>query len=156
MFKLNEKFGVDSLLYLLSHFECKGHTVGLLSQQCLPPPRTSTVKSSLFTHAHSRPFSLAARFHRCYANHSCYINNGWTFSIQITHTHTQYIYICTQMVLYKLSHNLFLTKYQERLLMSVHITWFLLVVAEYSIVWVLFKYAILWLKLFPTSIFSNS
>ena len=95
MFKLNEKFGVDSLLYLLSHFECKGHTVGLLSQQCLPPPRTSTVKSSLFTHAHSRPLSLAARFHRCYANHSCYINNGWTFSIQITHTHTHthYIYI---------------------------------------------------------------
>ena len=31
-------------------------------------------------HAHSSPLFLAARLHRCHANHSCYINNGWTFS----------------------------------------------------------------------------
>ena len=32
MFKLNSKFDADSLLYLLSHFECKGHTVHMLTQ----------------------------------------------------------------------------------------------------------------------------
>ena len=50
MFKLYTKFGADSLLYLLSHFEWNGHTVHMLTQQHLPPPLTSTVKSSLFTH----------------------------------------------------------------------------------------------------------
>ena len=64
MFKLNAKFDVDSLLYSLSHFECDGHTVHMLTQWCLLPPLTSTVKSSLFTHAHSSPLSLAARLHR--------------------------------------------------------------------------------------------
>ena len=64
MFKLNTKFDADSLLYSLSHFECDGHTVHMLTQQHLPPPLTSTVKSSLFTHAHSSPLSLAARLHR--------------------------------------------------------------------------------------------
>ena len=47
-----------------------------------PPPLTSTVKSSLFTHAHSSPLSLAARLHQCHLNCSRYINNGWTFSGQ--------------------------------------------------------------------------
>ena len=83
MFKLNAKFDTDSLLYLLSHFECNGHTVHMLTQWRLPPPLTSTVKSSLFTHAHSSSLSLAARLHRCHASCSCYINNGWTFSRQI-------------------------------------------------------------------------
>ena len=31
---------------------------------------------------HSSPLSLAARLHQCHANHSYYINNGWTFSRQ--------------------------------------------------------------------------
>ena len=31
MFKLNAKFGADSLLYSLSHFECNGHTVHMLT-----------------------------------------------------------------------------------------------------------------------------
>ena len=57
MFKLNAKFGAVSLLYALSHFECDGHTVLMLTQWCLPPPLTSTVKLSLFTHAHSSPLS---------------------------------------------------------------------------------------------------
>ena len=30
-------------------FECDGHTVHMLTQQCLLPPLTSTVKSSLFS-----------------------------------------------------------------------------------------------------------
>ena len=51
MFKLNAKLDADSLLYSLSHFECDGHTVHMLTQQHLPPPLTSTVKLSLFTHA---------------------------------------------------------------------------------------------------------
>ena len=49
MFKLNAKFDVDQLLYLLSHFECDSHIVDMLPQQCPPPPLTSTVMSSLFT-----------------------------------------------------------------------------------------------------------
>ena len=87
MFKLNAKFEADSLLCSLGHFECDGHTVHMFIPQCLPPPLTSTVRSSLFTHAHSSPLSLAVRFHRCCANHSHYINNGWTFSEQTSYTH---------------------------------------------------------------------
>ena len=63
MFKLNAKFNADPLLYSLSHFEYDGHTVHMLTQWCLPPPLTSTVKSSLFTHVHSTPLSLAAELH---------------------------------------------------------------------------------------------
>ena len=88
MFKLNIKLDTDSLLYFLSHFECDGHTVHMLTQHCLLVPLTSTVKSSLFTHVHSSPLSLAARLHRCHASCSCYINNGWSFSGQ-----TSYFYI---------------------------------------------------------------
>ena len=40
------------------------------------PPLTSTVKLSLFMHAHSRPLSLAARLHRWCANRSGCVNNG--------------------------------------------------------------------------------
>ena len=95
MFKLNAKFD-DLLFYSLSHFIYNGHTVHVLTQQCLLPLWTSIVKSSLFTHVHSSPLSLAARIHRCHANHSHYINNGWTFSGQMCvcmyiHTH---IYSC--------------------------------------------------------------
>ena len=82
MFKLNAKFDADLLLYLLSHFESEGHTVHMLTQQCLLPPLTSTVKLALFTHAHSSPLSLAARLHWCRTNRFHYINNGWTFSGQ--------------------------------------------------------------------------
>ena len=79
MFKLNAKLDADVLLHSLSHFECGSHTVHMLTQWRLPPPLTSTVKSSLFTHAHSSPLSLAARLYWCHTNHSHYINNGWTF-----------------------------------------------------------------------------
>ena len=61
MFKLNSKSDVESLLY----FELDGHTVHVLTQWCLPPPLTSTVKLSLFMHAHSSPLSLAARLYCC-------------------------------------------------------------------------------------------
>ena len=56
MFKLNVEIDADSLLYSLSHFECGSHTVHMLTQWRLPPPLTSTVKSSLFTHVHSSPW----------------------------------------------------------------------------------------------------
>ena len=79
MFKLNAKFYAHLLLYSLSHFECDGHTVQMLTQWCLLLPLTSTVKSPLFTHAHSSPLSLAARLHRCHTNCSHYINNGRIF-----------------------------------------------------------------------------
>ena len=66
MFKFNEQFDADSLLYLLSHFECYGHIVHMLTQWRLLPLLTCTVKLSLFVHAHSSPLSLAARLHRLY------------------------------------------------------------------------------------------
>ena len=95
MFKLNAEFDANSLLYSLSHFECDGHTVHMLTQWCLLPLLTSTVKSSLFTHTHSSPFFLAARLHWCRANHSRYRNNGLTFSggIYIYYIYILYIYI---------------------------------------------------------------
>ena len=43
----------------LSHFECDGHTVHMLTQWCIRPPLTSTVKLALFTHVHSDPLFLA-------------------------------------------------------------------------------------------------
>ena len=82
LFKLDAKFDVHFLLCLLSHFECHSHTVHVFIQWRLPPPLTSTMKSSLFTHMHSIPLSLAARLHPCCANRSHYSNNGWTFSRQ--------------------------------------------------------------------------
>ena len=85
MFKLNSKYDADSLLCSLNHFECDSHTVHMLTQWHLPPQLTSTVKSSLFTHAHSSTLSLAARLHWCHVNHSRYINNGWSFSRQISY-----------------------------------------------------------------------
>ena len=63
MFELNTKFDADSLLYLLSHFECDGHTVHVLTQWYLLPPLTSTIKPSLFMHTHSGVLSLAVRLH---------------------------------------------------------------------------------------------
>ena len=42
MFQLNTKFDADSLLYSVSHVECNGYTVHMLTQQQLPPPLTST------------------------------------------------------------------------------------------------------------------
>ena len=71
-----------SLLYSLSHFKCNSHTGHTLTQWHLPPPLTSTMTSSLFTHVHSSPLPLAARLHQCHTNCSHYINNGWTFSGQ--------------------------------------------------------------------------
>ena len=82
MFKLNAKFDADLLLYSISHFECDGHTIYMLTHRHLPFPMTSTVKASMFMHAHSSPLSLAARLHWCHASCSCHINNGWTFSRQ--------------------------------------------------------------------------
>ena len=76
---LSAKFDADFLLYSLSHFECDGHTVHTLTQQHLPPPLTSRLKLSLFTHVHSSPLSLASRLHRCHVNCFHYINNGWSF-----------------------------------------------------------------------------
>ena len=90
---LCSKFGADSLCYSLSHSECDSHTVHMLTQQCLLPPLTSTVKLSLFTHAHSSPHSLIIRIHHCHANHSHYINNGWTLS-GLTHIIEEQVLQC--------------------------------------------------------------
>ena len=86
VFELNAEFDADLLLYLLSHFECDGCTVYMLTQQCLVPPLTSTVRLSLFMHTHFSSLSLAARLRWCCTNCSCYINNGWTFSGQTSYS----------------------------------------------------------------------
>ena len=92
MSKLNTNFDADSLLYSLSHFECNDHTVHILTQLHLLLPLTSTVKLSLFIHAHSSPLSMATRLHQCHINHSHHINkNGWTYFGHISHS--EYIFI---------------------------------------------------------------
>ena len=88
MFKFSAKFDANQLLYSLSHFEYTDHIVHVFTQWRLPPPLTSTVKLSLFMHVHSSPFSLAAKLHQSRANHSPYINNGWTFSRQTSYIDT--------------------------------------------------------------------
>ena len=74
---------------LLSHFECDGYTVHMLTQGHIPPPLTRAMKSPLFMHEHSSPLSLTARLYGCHANHSSYINNGWAFSGQTSYSHEQ-------------------------------------------------------------------
>ena len=52
----------------LMQIHCSTHSVilnAVATQQHLLPPQTSTVKSSLFLHAHSSPLSVAARLHQC-------------------------------------------------------------------------------------------
>ena len=98
MFKLNTKFDADLLLYSLSHFECDCHIMHMLTQWRLLPSMTSTVKSSLFMHGHSSLLPLVARLHQCLANHFYYINNGWTFSGQISYMcSTSSLSICVLM-----------------------------------------------------------
>ena len=81
MFNLNAKFDADSLLYsVMPNAVATEYT--WLTQWCLPPPLTSTVKASLFMHEHSSLLSLAARLYGCHTNCSFYINNSWTFSGQ--------------------------------------------------------------------------
>ena len=70
----------------------------------LQPPLSSTVKSSLFMHVHSSPLSLDARLCQCHSNHSCYINNGWTFSGQ---THTPIIVQTCHLLLIFFSANIY-------------------------------------------------
>ena len=88
MFKLNAKFDADSLLYLLSHFECDGHTVHMLTQRFLPPPLTSTVKSSLFTMHMPVHSPWLPGYINVTQTVLVMFNNGWTFSRQ-----TSYAYI---------------------------------------------------------------
>ena len=106
MFKLNAKFDADLLFYSLSHFECNSHTVHMLTQWHQLSPLTSTVKLSLFTHAHSSPLSFAASLHQCCVNHSHYINSGWTVSGQMsfisdpyTHKHMDKIIVFTRKLI---------------------------------------------------------
>ena len=79
---------------LLAHFECDSHTVHTLTRYHLLLPLTSTVKSSLFTHAHSSLLSLADRLHWCNTNHSPYINNGWIFLYRHHHMCKSFSWLC--------------------------------------------------------------
>ena len=81
-----------------------------LTQLWLLPPLTNTVKSSLFTHAHSSPLSLAARINRRGANCSHYINNGWIFPRQTSYTYMniclyRYTYVDDQVAISVHFHN---------------------------------------------------
>ena len=96
MFKFNAKFDRDSLLYLLSHVEWDGHIVHMLTQWCLLPPLTSTVKSS-FSHMHILVYSPWL---------PGYINFVQTILITLTMTglfptQTTYIF-CIPMPTYKI------------------------------------------------------
>ena len=71
----------------------------MLTQQCLLPTLTSTMKLSLFTHVHSSPLSLAVRWHQCHANLSHYINKDWTFSDRL-HILREYDWIMIKCILF--------------------------------------------------------
>ena len=98
MFKLNAKSDADLLLYSLSHFECNGCTAHMLTQRCLSPPLSSTVKSSLS--------------HTCIQVHSPWlpnysnvvetilVNNGWAFSRQASYI---YLFYCLKTPLISLN-----------------------------------------------------
>ena len=103
MSKLNAKFDADLLLYFLSNFECDSHTVHTLTQWCLLPTLTSTVKSSVFTHVHSRPLSLAAQLYPCRSNRTHYTDSAWTFS------NRPHIFICVYVLesIHKRDHTVF-------------------------------------------------
>ena len=77
------------------------YTCSLNSVYC--PLQTTTVKSSLFTHAHSSPLSLASRLHQCHANCSHYINNSWATFVHI-HTHA---YMNTHIYTHIYTHSTF-------------------------------------------------
>ena len=85
MFKLNAKFDADLLLYSLSHFECDGHTVHMLTQWHLLPPLT---KYNEVVIVHTRAFQstlLGCRVMSMSCKPSRDINNGWTFSGQTSY-----------------------------------------------------------------------
>ena len=82
MFKLHTKFDTYLLLYLLSHFECDGHTVHMLTHWCLLSPLTSIQ----WSHHYSRmPIPVHSL---CLPGYTdvlqtilvILINSGWTFS----------------------------------------------------------------------------
>ena len=89
IFKLNAKFGADSLLCWLSYFECDGHTVHVLTQWCLLPPwlvHWGRRHSHMHILVHSPWLPGYMDVAQTWANHSCCINNGWTFSKQTSCT----------------------------------------------------------------------
>ena len=85
MFKLNAISDADLLLCSLSHFECDGHTVHMLTQWASTAP---TDQYSEVVIVHTSAFQstlLGCQVTSCCANDSHYINNGWTFSRQTSY-----------------------------------------------------------------------
>ena len=82
MFKVNAKFDADSFSTCSVILNTMATQYSCSLSGASPLTLTSTLKSSLFIHAHSSLFSLAAKLHWFWANCSHYINNGWIFSGQ--------------------------------------------------------------------------
>ena len=79
MFKVNTKFDADSLFYILNVMTTQ-NTCSLNGIYC--PHwlvQWSHHHSCMDIPVHTWTLSLAARLHWCCTNHSCYINNCWTF-----------------------------------------------------------------------------
>ena len=88
--------GCSSLMRNLMHINCSTYpvilNVAITQYTCslsviYRPHWLNTVKSSLFTHAHSSPLSSAVRLHQCHANCSRYINSGCTFFLDRPRTY---------------------------------------------------------------------
>ena len=84
----------------------------------LLPPLTSTVKSSLFMHAHSSPLSSAARLHPCHINHSHYINSLFvlviiSFAVQSLFSLVQFVYFFVSLTPGDVSEKILLQEMSE-------------------------------------------
>ena len=80
MQNLMQVLDANSLLYSFSHFDTTATQYRCSFNGVYHPHwlvQWSCHYSLMCILVHS--LSLAARLHRCWANHSCYINNGWTF-----------------------------------------------------------------------------
>ena len=86
MFKLNAKFDADSFAQL-SPFEWNSHTIHTHSPMSIAP--TDLYSEVIIVHTCVFLSTLlGCQVMQMCANHSNYINNGWTFYGEYTHTHT--------------------------------------------------------------------
>ena len=103
VFKLNAKFDADSLLYLLSHFECDSHTCSLNSIYHPHWPVQWSHHCScmcILVHSPWLPGYIDSRSCKPFSLYSQWLDFSWTdLYMYVIHTHTHScIYIITYII----------------------------------------------------------